>query len=270
MTLLDIRGLSIRTPDGHTLVDDVSFHIERGEILGIVGESGSGKSLSCRSALGIVPAPLETTAAHLVFDDIDLRSLTARQWRRLRGTRIGAVFQDPGSYLNPSLSVGRQLAEVHRVKLGLPRREAWTAAVRGLGDLGIVAPERVAHLLPKELSGGMLQRSLIAIAIAESPQLLIADEPTTALDATVQSEVLDVLHDLRDSTGLAVLFVSHDLAAVAGLCERLIVMQHGRIVEQGETNEVIAAPQHVYTQALLQAHAEYGLEHVLSPVLDHV
>lgn len=270
MTLLEVSHLTIATAAGHSLVDDVSFQLERGEALGIVGESGSGKSLSCRAVLGIVPATLVMTAARIDFAGLDLQAATAKQWRRLRGTQIGAVFQDPGAYLNPSISVGRQLAEVHRAKRGLRRSEAWNSAVRGLGDLGMTAPELIAKRLPHELSGGMLQRTLLAIAIAESPELLIADEPTTALDVTVQADVLDVLADLRATTGLAILFVSHDLPVVAHLCDRILVMQNGRTVESGRTEDVLHAPTHDYTRSLLAAHAEYGLDRFLLKETDRV
>ena len=151
MTLLEVSHLTIRTPADIALVDDLSFQLERGEALGIVGESGSGKSLSCRAVLGIVPEPLAMTAERIEFAGTDLQTATPRQWRQIRGTKIGAVFQDPGAYLNPSLTVGRQLAEVHRLKRGLRRREAWDSAVKGLGDLGLVSPEDVAHKLPHEL-----------------------------------------------------------------------------------------------------------------------
>lgn len=260
MTLLDVSHLTITGSTGVAVVDDVSFHLEVGEVLGIVGESGSGKSLSCRSILGIVPDALTVRAEHIVFAGTDLHTATPAQWRSVRGTRIGAVFQDPGAYLNPSIPVGRQLAEVHRVKRGLRRRAAWEHAVRGLGDLGLASPETTARLLPHELSGGMLQRVLLAIAIAESPELLIADEPTTALDVTVQAEVLDVLADLRDTTGLAILFVSHDLPVVAHLCDRIHVMQNGRVIESETTATVLRAPTHPYTRSLLAAHSEYSID----------
>lgn len=269
MTLLEVSQLSITTEDGSLLVDDVSFTIDRGHTLGLVGESGSGKSLSCRSVLGIVPDALTVTARRRFFDGIDLNRATRAQWRAIRGPRIGAVFQDPGSHLNPSIPVGRQLAEVHRVKRGLSRRDARAAVVSGLGDLGLVAPERVARALPHELSGGMLQRVLLAIAIAESPELLIADEPTTALDVTVQAEVLDVLADLRATTGLAILFVSHDLPVVVQVCDSIHVMRHGRIIESGDSSTVLSAPAHEYTRALVRAHAEYGLDRVLTREAAH-
>lgn len=270
MTLLEVDSISITTPTGARLVDSASFQVDRGEALGIVGESGSGKSLSCRAVLGIVPEALDVDAVGIRFDNADLLHASPSVWRGIRGTRIGAVFQDPGAYLNPSIPVGRQLAEVHRIKRGLSRHDARSASVAGFGDLGLVDPERVARRLPRELSGGMLQRVMIAIAIAESPDLLIADEPTTALDVTVQAEVLDVLEDLRTTRGVAILFVSHDLPVVARVCERILVMQHGRIVEQGSASQVLHTPEHPYTRALLADHAEYGLDRFLVPESAHV
>lgn len=267
--LLQLEGLVVRSaagsPDRAPLVRGIDLVVHRGEAVGIVGESGSGKSLTCRSVLGIVPPGLEARADRLVFDGIDLAALTesgrrrGRSWSEVRGRRIGAVFQDPGSYLNPSITVGRQLAEVLRVKLGRRRRAAREEAVALLAGLGLHDPARIATRYPHELSGGMLQRVLLAVALAEGPDLLIADEPTTALDATVQAEVLDVLADLRDRTGLALLFVSHDLAVVAQVCDRIAVMRHGRIVEEGPTRDVLSAPRHPYTRSLIAAHRQYAL-----------
>ncbi|MET0780246.1 MAG: ABC transporter ATP-binding protein [Microbacterium sp.] len=267
--LLEIAGLRVAAA-GSAVVDGVNVTVHRGESVGIVGESGSGKSLTCRAALGIVPDSLDVSADRLSFDGIDLRALNEKQWRRVRGSRIGAVFQDPASYLNPSITVGSQLAEVLRVKLGQRRSAAKVRSIELLARLGLHDPARVATRYPHELSGGMLQRVLIALAIIESPGLLIADEPTTALDATVQAEVLDVLADLRRESGLALLFVSHDLAVVAQLCDRILVMRHGRVVEEGTYVEVIASPQHAYTRSLLEAHREYGLDRVRTPEVAHV
>lgn len=267
--LLEIEGLRIRS-GGSTLVDGVALTVVRGESVGIVGESGSGKSLTCRAALGIVPESLGVTADRLAFDGIDLAELSERQWRGIRGSRIGAVFQDPASYLNPSLTVGRQLAEVLRVKLKRSRRAAKAETVAVLDKLGLHDPARVATRYPHELSGGMLQRVLIALAIIESPDLLIADEPTTALDATVQAEVLDVLADLRRDSGLALLFVSHDLAVVAQVCDRILVMRHGVVVESGAVSDVLTAPQHPYTRSLIAAHREYGLDRARETEALHV
>ncbi len=267
--LLQIDRLRITTPAA-ALVDDVSLAVHRGESVGIVGESGSGKSLTCRAALGIIPDTLTTTADRLEFDGVALDTLSEREWRSVRGTRISAVFQDPASYLNPSLTVGRQLAEVLRVKAGRTRRAARAEAVDLFARLGLNDPERVYGRRPHELSGGMLQRILIAIALAEGPDLLIADEPTTALDVTVQAEVLDVLEDLRRDRGLSLLFVSHDLAVVSQVCDRIVVMRHGRVVEEGSTGDVLTAPQHPYTRSLLDAHHEYGLDRHLAREVAHV
>jgi peptide/nickel transport system ATP-binding protein len=264
--LLSVDHLTITafSPDHHgevTLVDDVSFHLGRGETFGIVGESGSGKSMTCRSVLGILPAGVHTAPGSAVtFDGTDLLTLPDKQWMSLRGTRIAAVFQDPGSYLNPSMTVGAQLVEVLRIKGGLKRRQAKERALELFRDIGLRNPPAVFRQYPFELSGGMLQRVLIAIAISGDPDLLIADEATTALDVTVQAEVLDLLAELQERTGLALVVVSHDLAVVAQVCERVMVMQAGVVVETGPTEEVLHDPQHQYTRELMRAHAEYGLD----------
>lgn len=267
--LLEISDLRISS--GRTaLVGGVDLVVHRGESVGIVGESGSGKSLTCRSVLGIVPDALEVRAARLRFDGIDLLTLDERRWRPVRGGRIGAVFQDPASYLNPSIPVGRQLAEVLRVKLGRTRAQAKAEAIAALDRQGLRDPAQVATRYPHELSGGMLQRVLIALAIVEQPDLLIADEPTTALDGAVQAEVLDVLAELRRDTGLALLFVSHDLAVVAQVCDRILVMRHGVVVEEGATRDVLSDPRHPYTRSLLAAHREYGLDRLRAPAPEAV
>ena len=269
--LLRIEGLTVTAPGApRDLVGGVDLVVHRGESVGIVGESGSGKSLTCRSVLGIVPDALGVRADLLSFDGLDLATLRERAWRDVRGRRIGAVFQDPASYLNPSLTVGRQVAEAVRVAAGLPRRAARREAVALLASLGLRDAARVATRFPHELSGGMLQRVLIATAIAGSPDLLIADEPTTALDATVQAEVLDVLAALQRDRGLALLFVSHDLAVVAQVCERIVVMRGGVVVETGRTADVLAAPAHPYTRSLLVAHRAYGLERRAPEEVAHV
>ena len=181
-----------------------------------------------------------------------MTDLSRRGWERLHGTGIGAVFQDPASYLNPSLTVGSQLTEVLRVKQGLPRREAHRKAIELFTAVGLRQPERVFHQIPAELSGGMLQRVMIAIAISCDPRLLIADEATTALDVTIQAEIIELLRDLRDQRGLAVLFVSHDLAVIRELCDRVVVFYAGEVVESGPVEEIIERPRHPYTQALLR------------------
>ncbi|ODU04585.1 MAG: ABC transporter [Pseudonocardia sp. SCN 72-86] len=258
--LLTVRDLSVHAGDT-TLVAGVDLSVARGGALGIVGESGSGKSLTCRSVLGILPDGLhngdDTT---ITFDGTDLRGLDDRGWLDVRGARIGAVFQDPASYLNPSIAVGRQLAEVLRVRVGLGRRAARDRALELLDDMGLRNPALVYRQYPFELSGGMLQRVLIAVAISAEPDLLIADEATTALDVTVQAEVLDLLADLRERTGLALVLVSHDLAVVAQVCDEVVVMRDGAVVERGAAADVLDAPAHTYTRSLVDAHARYGIE----------
>jgi ABC-type dipeptide/oligopeptide/nickel transport system ATPase component len=264
--LVVARDLTISGPAGD-IVHGISFALERGGALGIVGESGSGKSLTCRSLLGILPPGVHVTGGSIEFDGRDVTNLGYRQWQGIRGTEIGAVFQDPGSYLNPGIPVGRQLVEVLRVKLGMSRREASATAIESLRSLGLRSPELVSLQYPHELSGGMLQRVLIAIALAENPRVLIADEPTTALDVTVQAEVLDVLADLRERLDLSVILVSHDLAVVAQVCTEIVVLKDGVIVEAGPTARVLADPQHAYTQLLVENHARYGIERYLRPEL---
>ncbi|GAA3640438.1 hypothetical protein GCM10022223_69630 [Kineosporia mesophila] len=245
------------------LVHGVSFDLEPGGVVGIVGESGSGKTLTCRSALGILPPGLRLSHGSIAIDGQDISGLTARQWTGLRGSTIGAVFQDPASYLNPSLTVGSQIAEALRVKAGLGRRAARQRALELLAEVHLRDPHRVYDRYPHELSGGMQQRVLIAAAISLRPKILIADEATTALDVTVQAEILDLLTDLRESTGLALVVVSHDLAVVAQLCEQVLVMRDGVVVEQGPTASVLHDPQHEYTRLLITEHEQYGLERYL-------
>ncbi|MET7420831.1 ABC transporter ATP-binding protein [Dactylosporangium sp. NPDC005555] len=245
-------GRSRRGPAGHEAVRDVSFTIGRGESVGLVGESGSGKTLTCRAVLGVLPPGVAVTGGTVHLGGTDLTTLDRRGWDGVRGNRLAAVFQDPASYLNPSLTVGRQLAEQLRLKRGLPRAQTRAAAVDLLAAMGLRRPSAVHDQYPHELSGGMLQRALIAIAVAGEPELLVADEATTALDAAVQAEVLDLLRQLREERGLALLLVSHDLAVVAEVCDRIAVFYAGEIVEQGPTADVIANPRHPYTEALLR------------------
>ncbi|MGS2586005.1 ABC transporter ATP-binding protein [Streptomyces hebeiensis] len=256
--VLTLDGLDVTVSGGAHAVRGVSFTVGRGEAVGLVGESGSGKSLTCRSVLGVLPAGCRVTGGRITLGasadgpDAALTTLTRRQWNTVRGRRVGAVFQDPASYLTPSLTVGRQLAEQLRVARGLSRAEAHARAVELFADVGLHRPGEVYHQYPYELSGGMLQRVLIAIAVSCSPELLIADEATTALDVVVQAEILELLQRLRAEQGLALLLVTHDLAVVAESCDRIVVMYAGEIVEDGPTAEVLAAPAHPYTEALLR------------------
>ena len=251
--LLSVDDLHVSVHHGAaTAVRGVSLRVRPGEIVGLVGESGSGKTLTCRAILGVLPPGCAVERGTVSFGGADVTSLPRRDWERLHGSHLGAVFQDPASYLNPVLTVGGQLAEVLRVKLRLGRRAAHRRSLELFEAVGLRQPERVFHQIPAELSGGMLQRVMIAIAISCDPQLLVADEPTTALDVTIQAEVLELLRRLRDERGLAVLFVSHDLAVITQLCDRIVVFYAGEIVESGPAEQITRRPRHPYTQALLR------------------
>ena len=256
--------LVVSAPDGTELVQGVSVSVRPGDALGIVGESGSGKTLTCRALLGIRPAGLTVTGGSVQIDGLDHTQAGEREWRQVRGTRIGAVFQDPASYLNPAIPVGAQLEETLRVTARVPRRLARARARELLDDLGIRRVDLVLRQRVAQLSGGMLQRVLIAMALAADPAVLIADEATTALDVTVQAELLELLRRLRRERDLALILVSHDLAVVAQVCERVQVFRDGRVVEAGATSRVLRAPAHPYTRELLSAHAAYGLERLLA------
>ena len=252
--VLRVDGLRVTVGGGRTeAVRGVSFELRRGETVGLVGESGSGKSLTCRAILGLLAAGCERSAGRIELDGTDLTALRRRDWDAVRGARVGTVFQDPASYLNPSIPVGRQLAETLRVHEGLGRAAAHARAVELFASVGLRRPATVYHQYPHELSGGMAQRVLIAIAISGDPDLLIADEATSSLDVLVQAEVLGLLRRLTEERGLALLLVTHDLAVVAEVCDRVLVCHRGRLVEQGATEQIIASPQHPHTRALLDA-----------------
>jgi ABC-type glutathione transport system ATPase component len=263
-SVLSLKNVHIQNQlTGQDIVHGVSFELEPGRAVGIVGESGSGKTLTCRAALGILPPNLALSAGAIELAGRDLAGLTARQWTDLRGATISAVFQDPASYLNPSIRVGPQLAEVIRVKKKASHRAARRRAIELLGAMHLRDPDLVYGQYTFELSGGMLQRVLIAAAIAADPRVLIADEATTALDVTVQAEILDLLADLRDDAGLALVVVSHDLAVVAQLCDEVLVLRQGEVLEQGPTAEVLYQPRHEYTRLLISEHEQYGLDKFL-------
>ena len=255
--LLSVAGLSVEVATSHgavRLVEDVSFTIAPGEVLGLVGESGCGKSVTAMSLLRLLPEPPTRIAAGQIrFEGDDLARLGRRRLRALRGGRIGMIFQEPMTSLNPTYSIGWQLAEALRLHTNL-RGAALRARLPDLlRQVGIGAAERRLAQFPHELSGGLRQRVMIAMAIACAPRLLIADEPTTALDVTVQLQVLDLLAKLRRETGMAMLLITHDLGVIAGFADRVAVMYAGRIVETGATAALFAAPRHPYTQALLAA-----------------
>jgi peptide/nickel transport system ATP-binding protein len=256
--ILRVEDLRVTVGNGRTeAVRGVSFAVHRGETVGLVGESGSGKTLTCRAVLGLLAPGCARSAGRIELGGAsgttDLASLNRREWNAVRGTRIGTVFQDPASYLNPSITVGRQLAETLRIKSGLSRAEARVRALELFASVGLRRPENVYHQYPHELSGGMAQRALIAIAISGDPDLLVADEATSSLDVLVQAEVLQLLRRLTEERGLALLLVTHDLAVVAEVCDRVLVCYRGELVEQGPTGQIISQPQHPHTRALLAA-----------------
>ncbi|MCK5803428.1 MAG: ABC transporter ATP-binding protein [Lentisphaeria bacterium] len=257
MPLLDVRNLTVRFHARGGVVhavENVSFVLDHGETLGIVGESGSGKSVTCQSLLRLLPEPparIEQGEARL--EGVNLLSLPARELRRVRGRRISVIFQDPMTALNPYLRVSAQLIEPLRLHLALTRREARECAVAALREVGMSEPEARMHNYPHELSGGMRQRVMIAMALATRPDILIADEPTTALDVTVQAQILELIGNLQRKHGTAVILITHDLGVVAGRCNRVAVMYAGRIVEIGETAAVYRQPRHPYTEALKRA-----------------
>jgi peptide/nickel transport system ATP-binding protein len=254
--LLRVENLRITVPaSGRETVEAVhgaSFAVARGEAVGLVGESGSGKTLTCRAVLGVLPRDVEVASGRIEFDGLRLDEFRRREWEGVRGRRIGAVFQDPTSFLNPSLSIGSQLVEVLRVKGGLGRSKAARRAVELLERMGIHHPEHVFRQVPAQLSGGMLQRVMIAIAVSCDPELIVADEATTALDVTTEREVIDLLRSLRERSGSSLLMVSHDLAVVAELCDRIVVFYAGEVVESGPVEQIVSDPRHPYTQALLR------------------
>jgi peptide/nickel transport system ATP-binding protein len=257
--VLTVDGLRVGIA-GASAVRNVSFRVVRGEAVGIVGESGSGKTLTCRSILGLLPPGSAITDGRILLGDTELTGLDERSWQRVRGGRLGAVFQDPASYLNPGIKVGRQLGEVLRIKHGLGRAPARERALRLLSDVGLSSAHEVYHQYVHELSGGMSQRVMLAIAVAGRPELLVADEATTALDVVVQAEVLALLRTLRADYGLSLLMVAHDLAVVADVCDRILVFYAGELVEEGPTEQVLTEPAHPYTRRLLRV-AGLRLDH---------
>jgi len=255
--LLSIRELVTVFGEGAgavTAVDGVSFDIRRGEVFGLVGESGCGKSATCRSIIRLFGgAAARITAGSLEFEGRDLATLGASELRAVRGSGIAMIFQDPMTSLNPTMRIGGQIEEAVRRHQGLDRRKAGQETIRLLEKVGVPSAERRAEAWPHELSGGMRQRVMIAMALAGRPRLLIADEPTTALDVTIQDQILKLILGLRREFAMSVLLITHDLGVVAQTCDRVAVMYAGRIAELAETRELFARPRHPYTLALLAA-----------------
>ncbi|WP_374654231.1 ABC transporter ATP-binding protein [Dongia sp.] len=268
-TLLRVENLSVRARLGGRIfyiVEQTSFSLRRGEVLGLVGESGSGKSVTCRALLRLLPgANLELAEGKVIFDGRDFTAMAEPEIRAERGASIGMIFQNPASHLDPVMSIGEQVAESIVLHRGVSRAEGWSQTVDLLRQVGIPDPARRARQYAHEFSGGMKQRAMIAAALACDPQLLIADEPTTALDVTVQAQILRLLLDLRDKRGLSIILVTHDLGVVAQSCDSIAVMYGGRIVERGPKRDVLKAPYHPYTARLIACQPAHGAGSGLLP-----
>jgi oligopeptide/dipeptide ABC transporter ATP-binding protein len=252
--LLEVKGLrtSFYTRDGVVrAVDGIDFSVDRGEIMGLVGESGCGKSVTSLSIMQLVGRPGRIEAGQILFDGQDLLKLRSAEMRRIRGERISMVFQQPQSSLNPVWDVGRQIGEVLELHRGMARKAARLRAIELLRLVGIPDPERRIKSYPHQMSGGMAQRVMIALALACEPELLIADEPTTALDVTIQAQILDLIRNLRAELGTAVILITHDLGVVAEMCDRVAVMYAGEIVEQTDVVTLFRRPSHPYTRGLI-------------------
>lgn len=259
--LLDVRNLELGLRHGgvaHHILRGVSFQIMPGETYGLVGESGSGKSVTSLAVIGLLKKPLQILGGEIFFEGRNLLALSRRDMRNLRGDRIAMVFQEPMSALNPLQTVGRQIAEMYVQHRGKSWAEAERMAVEALASVRVPTPERRVRDYPHQMSGGLRQRVMIAMALACDPALLIADEPTTALDVTVQAEVLKLIRELCAARGTAVLFISHDLGVIATMCQRVGVMYAGCLVEENATRELFVNPRHEYTRGLLGALPKLG------------
>jgi oligopeptide transport system ATP-binding protein len=254
--LLEVRDLHTEFPSDEGVVravDGVSFHLDRGETLGIVGESGSGKSVTVMSVMRLIRPPGRISGGQVLFGGRDLSTLSERQMEAVRGEQMAMIFQDPMTSLNPVFRTGWQVGEPIRLHTNVHRREAWKRAIDMLGRVGIPEAKKRASMYPHEFSGGMRQRAMIAMGLTTAPQVLIADEPTTALDVTIQAQILELLREINQEFGTATVFITHNLGVVAGMCDRVMVMYAGHVVEEGPTEEVFANPRHPYTWSLLRS-----------------
>ncbi|MEA2204019.1 MAG: peptide/nickel transport system ATP-binding protein [Blastocatellia bacterium] len=264
--LLEVKNLKTHFPTRAGLVravNDVSFSLDRGELLGLVGESGCGKSITALSIMRLIAPPGKTVGGEILFEDKNLLALSNAEMRAIRGDDIAMIFQDPMTSLNPVYTVGEQIAEALRLHRKLSRKAAREGAIKSMLEVSIPDPARRANDYPHQLSGGMRQRVMIAMALACDPKLLIADEPTTALDVTIQAQILELLDELRKTRELAVLLITHDLGVVAEVADRVAVMYTGKIVEESRVEELFARPKHPYTEGLLRSVPKLTAEHVL-------
>jgi oligopeptide/dipeptide ABC transporter ATP-binding protein len=254
--LLEVNNLETHFPTRAGLVksvNDVSFYIDEGELLGLVGESGCGKSITALSIMRLIASPGKIVGGSIKFKGEELTTARDERMREIRGNDIAMIFQDPMTSLNPVYTVGEQIAEALRLHRKLDKKQAWEAAVQAMKEVAIPDAARRANDYPHQLSGGMRQRIMIAMALACDPELLVADEPTTALDVTIQAQILELLNELRKTRRLAVLLITHDLGVVAEVADRVCVMYTGKIVEESGVHEIFAAPKHPYTQGLLRS-----------------
>ncbi|MDX6612532.1 MAG: peptide/nickel transport system ATP-binding protein [Blastocatellia bacterium] len=264
--LLEVRNLETHFPTRAGLVravNGVSFYLDGGELLGLVGESGCGKSITALSIMRLIAPPGKTVGGEIIFEGKNLLALSNAEMRAIRGDDIAMIFQDPMTSLNPVYTVGEQIAEALRLHRNLSRKDARAAAIAAMTEVAIPDAARRADDYPHQLSGGMRQRVMIAMALACDPKLLIADEPTTALDVTIQAQILELLDELRKTRELAVLLITHDLGVVAEVADRVAVMYTGKIVEESPVDELFARPKHPYTEGLLRSVPKLTAEHVL-------
>jgi peptide/nickel transport system ATP-binding protein/oligopeptide transport system ATP-binding protein len=260
--LLDVWRLKtyFYTFDGEAkAVDDVSFYLDKGEVLGVVGESGCGKSVTAQSIMRLIPEPPgKIVHGNILFDGIDIVKFSMEQMRSIRGNRISMIFQEPMTSLNPVYTIGNQISEMFLLHEKRSKRESWERSIEMLKKVQIPAPEKRVHEYPHQLSGGMRQRAMIAMALACNPEILIADEPTTALDVTIQAQILDLMLQLKEDFDTAIMMITHDLGVIAEIAQRIVVMYAGKMVEEGESLAIFEDPKHPYTQGLLKSIPKLG------------
>lgn len=268
--ILKVRDLKVvfNTDEGTVrAVNGITFSLEKGETLGIVGESGSGKTVTALSILRILPQPQgKIISGEINFRGMDLLTLSESEMRKIRGRRISMIFQEPASALNPVLTIGEQISETIRTHFKVSRNESTERAIQALREVGFPSPEKGIHSYPHQLSGGMKQRAMIAIALSCNPEILIADEPTTALDVTIQAQIMDLLAKLREKMGMSMILITHDLGLVAENCQRIIIMYAGRIMEMASVSVLFSNPLHPYTKALLQSVPSLDGSRIIKPI----